>query len=317
MEYKNRKTNSLPKKIIAAAACILTVLTLYYHENKTLDISEYRMESEQIPEGFDGFRIVQISDLHNASFGKENKRLLERIDDCDPDIIVVTGDIVDGYFTDIPVTLSFVRQAYELAPVYYVNGNHENDLEPAEYTELMDGLAAAGAVVLKDECIPLECKGDSITLIGLQDENLQGGTLRTLTQQMDPDDFSLLLAHEPQYLDHYSECPVDLVLTGHAHGGLFRFPFINGVIAPQQGFFPKYTEGMHQNGNTAMIISRGIGNSSITFRIGNQPEIVCVSLQRPSAKKPSNLLQFSQNYSDRASFSLLCDHTSEHEKIIN
>ena len=282
MYNTKQKSTSQINKILQTVCCILVILLFYHLQNKTLNVSEYCYENQRIPDGFDQFRIVQISDLHNARFGKDNQRLIGKIESCDPDVIVITGDLVDSYFTNIPVSLSFVKQACKLAPVYYVSGNHECCLDSEEFEELMNGLEEAGAVVLEDECIPLESKDDSISLIGLKDESLQGGMLRILTEQAAPSQLSLLLAHEPQYLDSYSECQVDLVFSGHAHGGLVRIPFIGGLIAPDQGFFPKYTEGMHESGDTTMVISRGIGNSSVSVRLFNRPEIVCVELQCPA-----------------------------------
>lgn len=281
MKRNSDKPVSPLKRILAAIVCLIALLMLYYSQNKTLDITEYQYKSEQIPEGFDKFCIVQISDLHYASFGTDNKRLIDEISSCDPDIIVITGDIVDKQFTNIPRSVSFVTQACKIAPVYYVTGNHETELSDEDCAELMNGLENAGAAILEDEVIELERMGDHISLIGLKDESLQGGMLHMLTDGMDPSQFSLLLAHEPQFLDLYSESPVDLVLSGHEHGGLIRLPFIGGLIS-HQGFPPKYIEGMHKNGDTTMIISRGIGNSSLLLRVNCQPEIVCIELQKAS-----------------------------------
>ncbi len=263
------------------ACCILSALLLFCHmQNTTLTVTEYSFQNEKIPIAFDGFRIVQISDLHNTSFGKDNKRLIDKIEQLSPDMIALTGDLVDSRRTNIDISLSFVEQASLIAPVYYVTGNHEERLETVIFEELMSGLEHAGAVILEDESLLLEAEGEYITLLGLKDESLQSNALHKLTDAADPTQFQLLLAHEPQYLDaYYSECHVDLILSGHAHGGQFRFPFIGGIYAPDQGLFPKYTEGMHQSGSSSLIISRGIGNSLFPLRLFNLPEIVCIDLE--------------------------------------
>ena len=167
----------------------------------------------------------------------------------------------------------------------------------------MNGLKNAGVICLADEAVKISREGSSITLVGLNDESLSGPTLKLVLTKMDEaigqrtpgmdgddrqerfdeevTDFQILLAHEPQYLENYSEAGVDLVLTGHAHGGQFRFPIVGGgLVAPDQGFFPKYSEGVHEMGSTTMIISRGLGNSIIPVRLFNLPEIVCVELGR-------------------------------------
>ncbi len=263
------------------ACCILSALLLFCHiQNTTLTVTEYSFQNEKIPSTFEGFRIVQISDLHNTSFGTDHKRLIEKIEQLSPDMIALTGDLVDSRRTNTDIAISFVEQACSIAPVYYVTGNHEERLKPEVFDELMNGLELAGAVILEDESLLLEAEGECITLLGLKDGSLQSDALRKLTDAADPMQFQLLLAHEPQYLDtYYSECQVDLILSGHAHGGQFRFPFVGGLAAPGQGLFPKYTEGMHQSGSTSMIISRGLGNSIVPVRLFNLPEIVCIDLK--------------------------------------
>ncbi len=293
---------SRKKRRILLLILVPVILGFFWLQNNWLVVSQYTYESEKNPQVFEGYRIVQISDLHNASFGAGNKRLLEKIQELAPDMVVITGDVVDSNHTKMEVAVAFAEQVASEYPTYYVTGNHENWLEGTERTELMNGLKEAGVICLADESVEI-VKGDSsITLVGLNDESLSGPTLKMVLTKGDEMnrqglsgtgedegqelsgveavDFRILLAHEPQYLENYSEAGVDLVLTGHAHGGQFRLPFVGGgLVAPDQGFFPKYSEGMHEMGSTTMIISRGLGNSIIPVRLFNLPEIVCVELK--------------------------------------
>lgn len=271
------KKDKVKKICLWWSAVFLLGVLFFWWENNALVVSEYVFATEEIGEPLDGFRIIQISDLHNKRFGKNQERLIEKLKECDPDMIVITGDLVDSNHTDIDKAMEFVQGVVNLAPVYYVTGNHERWLEEEE--ELLKQLEQAGVNCLLNRTEKITVKGESLYLVGLDDGNLLDGTLNELTAKT-KEDFTLLLAHEPQYLSRYSACEIDLVLSGHAHGGQFRLPFIGGIVAPDQGFFPEYTAGLYEDGNTSMIVSRGLGNSIIPVRIFNRPEIVCVELDK-------------------------------------
>ena len=252
--------------------------------NRALEMSRYEIYSERLPEEFDGLRIVQISDLHNTEMGEGNEKLLEMIRQAQPDIIAITGDLIDGYKTDTAVALDFVREAMKTAPCYYVTGNHEAWTE--EYDSFREKLLQEGVRVLDDEQIYIERLGQRISLIGLSDPAFSGGQngygSDMTAERLDGfeyGDFTLLLAHRPELFEVYAERNIDLVLSGHTHAGQFRFPFIGGIFAPDQGLFPKYCEGLHTRDNTDMIISRGIGNSIIPLRFYNRPEAVLIELR--------------------------------------
>lgn len=272
--------------------CILTALLLTLAVwtiwgNTALIVNEITVSGSQIPSEFTGFRIAQVSDLHNAEFGEENAHLLNLLSESRPDIIAITGDLVDAHHTDIDTALSFVEKAARIAPVYYVTGNHEASLP--QYDELKMGLEAAGVTVLEDKAIQLEHNGGFVTLIGLSDPNftIKGdifnevpAVIRTKLNDLIKDEtgYTVLLSHRPELFSTYVSCGVDLVLSGHAHGGQFRLPLIGGLVAPNQGFFPKYDAGLYTDGSTNMVVSRGIGNSIIPLRFNNRPEIVLVEL---------------------------------------
>lgn len=277
------------KKFLISFIVLVILLGFALVQNSWLEVSYYTYESPEISQEFVGYRIVQISDLHNTSFGKENAKLLAKIQELEPDMVVLTGDLVDSNHTDIEVALIFAEKVAALYPTYYVTGNHEVWLEESDKQALSEGLEKAGVVCLADEFVEIE-RGDSkITLIGLNDESLGGikalvtdeinGETKQMTQNEGTGEIQILLAHEPQYIENYSKYGVNLVLSGHAHGGQFRLPFVGGgLVAPGQGLFPKYTEGLHVVNETTMIISRGLGNSIIPVRVFNRPEIVCVEL---------------------------------------
>ena len=266
------------KKILILMLIIIILIAFCLFQNKHLVITTYTYESEKLGADLDGYRIVQISDLHNAEFGKENKKLLETIRSCSPDIIVITGDLVDSNHTNVERAVAFVKEAVKIAPVYYVTGNHEYWLDPSENEQMMQGILAAGAYDLDDEAVCIEKGDSSFMLIGLDDQHLSDETLKNLLQEQ-KNELSIVLAHEPQYLQNYANAGADLVLTGHAHGGQIRLPFVGGIVAPDQGFLPEYTSGKYNRADTEMIVSRGLGNSIIPVRLFNYPEVVCVELR--------------------------------------
>lgn len=277
MNKKNIRSNR--KKHIKSAIVLIIVIALLLFcnfQNKHLETTHYTYEAEQLGVDLEGYRIVQISDLHNAKFGKNNQRLVDRIRECDPDMIVLTGDLVDSNHTNVDRAVQFVNEIVKICPVYYVTGNHEYWLDTSEYENLMDGLASAGVVILDDQVVEISRGDAKLRLVGLDDKSLADGTLEALLS--DEKELTVVLAHEPQYFARYAGTGVDLVLSGHAHGGQFRLPFVGGIVAPDQGFLPEYTAGEYYMNGTEMIVSRGLGNSVIPVRLFNFPEIVCVDL---------------------------------------
>jgi len=274
--------------LCTAAVCLIVLTVWIVHTDIKLEITEYRVGSSKVPEGFDGFRIAQVSDLHNTEFGTENSKLLALLTGTQPDVIVLTGDLIDSRHTDTDIALVFSNQAAQIAPVYYVTGNHEARVP--EYEKLKKALEEACVTVLDNQKIQIIRDGDSITLIGIDDpsfrsdylfgdaETVAGQAITSL--QSESDGYTVLLSHRPELFDLYTNTGMDLVFSGHAHGGQFRLPFIGGLVAPNQGFFPKYDAGQFTEKNTTMIVSRGVGNSIIPFRINNPPEIVVVELKR-------------------------------------
>lgn len=268
---------------------ILAVWTLWENTALMTNNIKITLSGSRFPASFSGFRIAHVSDLHNAEFGEGNKKLLRMISEGRPDIIVITGDLVDSNRTDISVALAFAAESAKIAPTYYVTGNHEALISQAEYETLKTGLQAAGITVLSDEAVRLQRDGEEIALIGLADpnftvkSNLFGEVPAMVTTKLknlirEENIYTILLTHRPELFDTYVSSHIDLVLSGHTHGGQFRFPFIGGLVAPDQGFFPKYDAGLFTRGNINMIISRGLGNSVVPLRFNNRPELILVEL---------------------------------------
>ncbi len=250
--------------------------------NTALEINEYTVCSKRLPDSFSGFRIAQVSDLHNTEFGEENEKLIFMLRKSNPDIIVITGDLVDSRRTETYTALQFAEDAVKIAPCYYVSGNHEARL--SEYDTLKTGLVQAGVTVLENDSVRLDRSGEFITLAGVSDPAFQNGDdteiMRGALEEIsDGNTYTVLLSHRPELFSVYEEHGIDLALCGHAHGGQFRLPVVGGLIAPHQGLFPKYDAGLFTIENTSMLVSRGIGNSLFPFRLNNRPEIVVAELK--------------------------------------
>ena len=269
--------------LISIAVVIFAVWTGW--ENVTVGVTHYTVASGRLPQAFNHFKIVVVSDFHNAEFGKENDTLIKLIEKEKPDIIAFTGDLVDSRRTDIETAEDLVRNLAEIAPCYYVTGNHEARLGE-QYQKLEKILLEENVVVLHDGYTELTRNNETILIAGLDDPNftdinsaVHNSILKTKLDGMNlSDSYFVLLSHRPETFEAYTSAGVDLVLSGHAHGGQFRLPFIGGIAAPNQGLFPKYDGGRYSENHTTMIVSRGVGNSIIPVRINNRPEIVCVEL---------------------------------------
>ncbi len=281
-EEKRTKAQQIIRRIGLWCFAFLLFWVISYGANNRLEVSEYTYETNQLAYSFDGFRIVHLSDLHNKIFARNNGVLLEQVKALRPDIIVLTGDFIDASnHTDIDAALLFMQQIPKIAPTYYVTGNHEYMIDRNKLEDFLKKTESAGVHVMKNESVQISSKtGQTFTLIGMDDNSLQANLLGTLAEESE-DDFQVLLAHEPQYLsDCYAPSGVDLVFSGHAHGGQFRIPFTHqGLYAPDQGVLPKLTEGIAREQDTTMYISRGLGNSGFPLRLFNHPEIVCVTLK--------------------------------------
>ncbi len=289
MKEKNKNRKKKLIIILSVFSFLLVSFLIYSHfENTVIEVTKYTVKSERLPNSFDGYKIVQVSDLHSADFGNGHNGLINKIRACKPDIIVVTGDLcATDKQRNIDSAVLFMKKAINVAPVYYITGNHEAALE--KYMILVTRIEELGVTILNDDEVTITVGGDSIKLLGVCDPSFEGGSIekeksvmRKKLDRLAPDGYvyTILLSHRPEFLSVYSEYNIDLVFSGHAHGGQIRLPFIGGLYAPNQGVFPKYTSGVHEKNGTTLVISRGIGNSSFPFRINNNPELICVTLKK-------------------------------------
>lgn len=276
--------------IVLLIGAIVLVSWLVW-DNQRIVVTSFEVESEHLPDEFNGFRIVQVSDLHNDEFGKDNEKLLALIKEIKPDIIAITGDLLDSRRTSVEKALNFTTKASQIAPCYYVTGNHESRMDE-EFERLEEGMIEAGVNVLRNEKMVLEKDGTQIIIAGIDDPRFVMDAdkvekmkpviediLKGILQDVPEEEFVLLLSHRPELFDMYCEQAVDVVLTGHVHGGQVRIPYVGGIIGPGQGILPDYDAGLYESDDTKMILSRGLGQSVIPFRVNNPPELIVVELQ--------------------------------------
>ncbi len=249
-------------------------------QTKSVVVTEVTCQNHKLPAAFEGFRILQISDLHNASFGAGQSAILQQIRQAKPDVIVVTGDLIARHTRHPGHALTLLAGVTPLAPVYYVPGNHEED--NAIYPSLKEQLTSLGVTVLEDRVAVLEREGQRIGLLGLMDPSFfergadfaaRIGRVKAACDTL----FTVTLSHRPETFAQYVENDLDLVLAGHAHGGQIAL-FGLALYAPQQGLLPKYYKGIYQRQGTIMVVSRGLGTSHLPIRLFARPELVVVTL---------------------------------------
>ena len=277
------------KKLLIISALAIGISAFSYVQNNLISVSKISITSSKIPSNFKGFKIVQLSDLHSKKFGENQEVLIEKVKNLNPEIIVITGDLVDSKRYDAAASLRIMNELVKYYPVYFVTGNHES--WSGRYDNLEKELKRQNVIVLRNEHVRIQKDGQEIYLLGIDDpaftvkNNDENEEITTVKNEVvkakntiGSDGYKLLLSHRPELLQVYAEQQIDLVLSGHAHGGQVRLPFIGGLVAPNQGVLPKYTAGLYEEQNTSMIVSRGLGNSVIPQRVFNRPEIVVVQL---------------------------------------
>ena len=270
--------------ITYAVALLLGLLFLW--ENDSLTVSEYTL-NQKIPEAFDGFKIVQVSDLHCHYFGK---RLAAAVHESTPDIIVLTGDLVDRKSGNPETAYQFIRDISGVASIYAVSGNHEKSKVGFEAHQKK--LAALGVVLLENQEVTLCKNGASIGLFGIEDpylperqtkEEVEGLVREQINRFHPVYDYNIMLFHRANMMELFDDSQFDLVFSGHLHGGQIRLPWLGGLFSPAGEIFPKHSEGMYVKGKQTYVISRGLGNLTIVPRINNKPELVVVTLQSTTA----------------------------------
>ena len=272
--------------------CILSVLIvafLIHAGNNFIFTTTIEISNKKVPQSFDNYTIIHVSDLHNKKFGYNQKNLINKIKEQSPDIIAITGDLIYRRSDDISNAVKFIEEIVKIAPVYFVNGNHE--IQSNNYDDIRNILSNLGVITLEGKSLNLYRENEYITISGVNDpcyyRELKKSSKDTMIYMLskitiDKNKYNILLSHVPHMIDLYSSFGYDLVFSGHAHGGQFRIPFLGGIYAPEQGFFPKYTSVKYKLSETTEIVSRGLGRSIIPIRIFNNPEIVLCKLKNRS-----------------------------------
>lgn len=267
---------------------IIASIRFLWTEDKHIVTTHYTYRSKNLPKSFDGYKIVQVSDFHNAYLGRRSKNLLKAVEAAEPDTIVITGDIVDRRTPYLKRAAVLIEKITEIQQTFYITGNHEAHYK--HFNKLYDVIGRSDVRNITKHSAVLERNGEKINLAGINDvwffgDEVNPKTYRNFQNELTakvselPHDFTVLLAHRPELLSIYSKNDVDIVFSGHAHGGQIRLPVVKGLYAPHQGVNPKYTEGMHEQNGTTMVVSRGLGNSRFPFRVFNHPEVVIVELR--------------------------------------
>lgn len=285
---KTQSKKPIKHKWLIWLALIICVLALLFLDSRfRLVNTEYELVYDSLPKSFDGFRIVQLSDLHMAQFGKNNKRLLKLVQRQQPDIIALTGDFIEKRSSNRTDSQTqelepFFRELSKIAPCYFVSGNHE--WASGELPALSEMLEELEIKYLHNEFVLLEENNDKIILAGVEDPNGPADMIRpdALSEIIDrnyPGYFTVMLAHRNNFLERYPLLSVELVLCGHAHGGMIRLPWLGGVFGTEMDFFPQYDGGLFNEGGYNMVLSRGLGGYVPMPRFLNNPEIVTIILK--------------------------------------
>lgn len=275
----------------ACAAGMFTAFTLW--QNIRVKTTEYVLQSQDLPSAFDGFRIVLLADIHSRRFGDKQEQLLSRVRAAKPDLILIAGDWMDARAGKISTCIAQARGLCAIAPVCGVYGNHElRRIRKTGQDKFDAALQKTGVQMLHTSGTRIERGGMYLNLIGVEDpaeipdHPKKKEMMRSVDEMMErvmhgvlPDEFTILIAHRPEFFHVYAKYPIDLVCAGHAHGGQIRLPGIGGLFAPGQGLLPKYTGGKYSEGQTNMIVSRGLGGREAPIRILNMPEIVVLTLK--------------------------------------
>ena len=282
------------KKIIKILVIILFILILaclasIWVSYNWLTVSHFTVQSSKISEPF---RIVLISDLHEHQFGRGNEKLAEKIREQSPDLIIIDGDMINGDSENADTAVELVRALKETAPVYYSFGNHEYSYMEAGHEDLTEELEAAGAVVLNYQSIDIDVKGNPVRLGGLYEYGFETGmqseeenerAIPYLEEYADTDRYLIMCAHRPESFypwDMADQWGIDLVLSGHLHGGQVIIPGVGGLYNSLDGFFPKFDYGQYKLGDSDMVITRGLGsNPKMLPRFNNPPEIAVVEVR--------------------------------------
>ncbi len=286
MKDKSKRKKPTVYRIILITV-LLAVALLFVDSNLRIVVTEYELSYQSLPSSFDGYKIIELADLHLAQYGENNSRLLKKIKAQQPDIITINGDLIKKRVRMLPGTQTalmapFLQGLSEISPCYFVSGNHE--WASGELPEFSALLTELGIKYLRNEFVLLSQGEWQVILAGVEDPNgpsdmIKPDELVDIIDAAYPDSFRILLGHRDNWLTMYPELEVNIIICGHAHGGVVRLPFLGGVFGTDMGLFPEYDGGVYNEGGYDMVLSRGLGGSVPMPRFLNNPEIVSVTLR--------------------------------------
>ena len=282
----NASKKRVGKKQLSTIAIILFAIVVFAAFDVRLSVNTYTIDARQITSSIS---IAYVSDLHSCDYGTGQKTLIDAVNDLNPDLVMLGGDIFDDVLPD-ENTERFLAGIAGCYPCYYVTGNHEYWSGSERFSEQMSILQKYGINILSGECDTVSVNGEYINICGIDDPDAFDASERNgrvieqlvcVNADSENDFYTVLLAHRPEFFDLYSEYGFDLVLCGHAHGGQWRIPeILNGLYAPGQGWFAEFTGGLYTRSGTTMIVSRGLARESTRIpRIFNRPELLLIEIK--------------------------------------
>lgn len=269
------------RRLLALLALFALAAGFVYWQNFTLQVEPVELFFESLPPQFDGLRVAELSDLHGRSFGENNVRLLRTLQKARPDMICICGDLFDEK-TDLTMLEPLLTGLTDIAPVYYVTGNHEWQVK--NLREILQKMRAWGVTVLENEGGVLSRGGAEMVVAGVHDPcgpydmKTPAALVRELRSARG-NDFILMLSHRNDELAMWSQLGVQLVLSGHCHGGVVRLPFVGGVFGTRRELFPEYDAGVYRQDGTTLFVSRGLGYTNVHFRLFNRPHVPIMILR--------------------------------------
>jgi predicted MPP superfamily phosphohydrolase len=271
----------LPALLVLCAAVV-------WVSNSCLEVGFHRLCSSKLP-AKERLTIALLSDLHGRRLGRQNRRLVRTIDAHTPDLVIMAGDMIDGDGKN-QTLFGLVEALADRYPLYYTQGNHEQRLHGANWHKLQQSLKQRGVQLLDNAHIPIP--EANVRLYGAWSEQIyqrdpgpsgddrlfSTRDLTALIGSSDPDVYNILTIHTPAFFQVYADWGADLTLCGHMHGGMIRLPFFGGLLSPYRRFFPTYDAGIYTHDGRCMVVSRGLGNGKVGFRILSRPELVIIEL---------------------------------------
>jgi len=276
---------------------IISIIVCHY----SIKVSRYNIKSEKLPSEFDEFRIIHLSDLHSRIFDKENSKLVSMIKKETPNIITMTGDMINGRYSDILGLEKLIKDINEniSCSIYYIMGNREFRLNKENYDKLKDMLRNNNVKILENNKDKISIGNKNICIYGLNyynrnekeyyynilsyatgDKKEVINDVSTVIEKLEFSKYNILLTHDPKEFEKYSKYGFDLILAGHIHGGVIRIPLLGGLLYPEVRLFPEYDGGIFKNNKSIMCVSKGLGYGTIPFRLFNKPEVVSIKLNK-------------------------------------